>query len=147
VRLPPLRERREDIIPLAEHFARLHGQPGSPVVFERAALELLVEHPWPGNVRQLQNLVERVVLLGDGPTISRQALAEALTRESSPPPLAAEAASEPDETTLEAKRRDAEREAVTKALQRAGGNRSQAARVLGVSRRTLYNKLAEFGLA
>jgi DNA-binding NtrC family response regulator len=148
VRLPPLRERRDDIVPFAEHFARLHGQPGSPVVFEPAALDLLADQPWPGNVRQLQNLVERMVLLSDGPTIGRDAVADELARGSTPPPpLAAEAGTEASGTTLEAKRRDAEREAVTKALERAGGNRTQAARVLGVSRRTLYNKLAEYGLA
>jgi two-component system response regulator AtoC len=145
VHLPPLRERSEDIVPLVEHFTEVHCQGRTRVVFASDALGLLARHPWPGNVRQLQNFVERMVLLSDSATIGRDAVVEALggaADRSSTTPADASAG----DASLDMSRRGAEREAVRKALERAGGNRTQAARLLGVSRRTLYNKLAEHAL-
>ena len=151
--LPPLRARPEDIAPLARHFlalhAKAHGRPAFTLSAE--ALALLEAQPWPGNVRQLQNFLERLVVLSDGPTLGAQELSRELARQPglSPPaaaPLASPVRAEAPGSTLDAQRRDAERVALQDALARAGHNRTLAARLLGVSRRTLYNKLEEHGL-
>ena len=91
-------------------------------------------------MRQLQNFVERLTVLSDGAQIGAADVDRELQRE----PQAATARNAAP--SLEARRQDAEREAVKEALSRAGGNRSQAARLLGISRRTLYTKLDEYGL-
>ena len=147
--LPPLRERPEDIAPLAGHFLTLHAKANGRPPFTLApdALALLEAQPWPGNVRQLQNFVERLVVLSDGPTLT----AADLTRELSRQPGFAQAPApkspaEPGSSSLDAQRRETERAALEDALRRAGNNRTLAARLLGVSRRTLYNKLEEHGL-
>jgi two-component system response regulator AtoC len=145
VQLPPLRERTEDIVPLVEHFTEVHCQGRAPVAFTGDALDFLTRQSWPGNVRQLQNFVERMVLLGDSATIGCDAVIEALGDGGPLSPTAPIDAPAGD-ASLDARMRGAEREAVKKALERAGGNRTQAARLLGVSRRTLYNKLAEYSL-
>jgi two-component system, NtrC family, response regulator AtoC len=145
VRLPALRERPEDIARLAEHFARIHGAMRRDVRFDDDALRWLATQPWPGNVRELQNFVQRMVLLSDAPTIGLAAVAEELRRAHGAAAPLVEFAGGPD-SSLDSKRRETERQAVKKALERAGGNRTQAARLLGVSRRTLYNKLAEYAV-
>jgi two-component system response regulator AtoC len=153
VRLPPLRERPEDIVPLVEHFARVHGA-ARGVTFDADALDLLAREPWPGNVRQLQNLVEHVVLLSEQARVTSNEVRRALATQGGAapafsPPVSGVVAvdpSQPGDHTLDGTRRDAERAALRNALERAGGNRTQAARILGVSRRTFYNKLAELGL-
>ena len=105
------------------------------------ALQLLGRDAWPGNVRQLQNFIERLVVFADGETIS----AADVTRDAQ---RATPAATEPaiDEGTLDEHVEDAERRAVRDALARARGSRTLAARLLGVSRRTLYNKMARLGV-
>jgi two-component system response regulator AtoC len=148
--VPPLRARPGDVLVLARHFAQAaaeaNGRAGCSLAPDAGAL--LAAQPWPGNVRQLENFVERLVVLYDGPHIlpvhverelAREAARERPARSSSAPDLA--------RPSLDAQRRDAEREAVVEALSRAANNRSLAARILGVSRRTLYNKLEELGLA
>jgi len=144
IRLPALRERREDIVPLVQHFARVHCARRSPAVFERRALDLLLAQPWPGNIRQLENLVEHIVLLADGRTISDEVVLRAMGGHDGPRTRPGPALL--GEPSLESSRREAERQAVKAALERSFGNRTQAARLLGVSRRTLYNKLHEYGL-
>jgi two-component system, NtrC family, response regulator AtoC len=146
--VPPLRERPEDVELLAGHFARQaaesNGRRGIELCDDARAL--LVGQAWPGNVRQLENFMERLVVLSDGPKLSQRDVERELARDalrlrssrSSPPPTS--------EPRLEDQRRDAERKAIVEALQRASGNRSLAARLLGISRRTLYTKLAELGL-
>jgi two-component system response regulator AtoC len=147
--LPPLRERPEDIEPLVVRFcAALGAANGKPGVHADAgALALLAGQPWPGNVRQLQNFVERLIVLSDGVVLGKKDVARELARA----PFGAAArpgAGGPagGDATLEARVRDAEREALRTALDRAAGNRAQAARILGVSRRTLYYKLEEHKL-
>ena len=138
VHVPPLREREGDTAALASHFAQRHG--GGRVLLTAGALASLAAMPWPGNVRQLENFIERLVVLADGPEITSEDVArEAGGAALGTPPAAAG-------ETLEDCRREAEANAVQRALQRSGGNRSKAARLLGVSRRTLYNKLEELGL-
>ncbi len=144
--IPPLRERREDIAPLAKRFVKEIGaqneRPG--VELDEAALELLVAQDWPGNVRELSNFVERLVVFAEDERIARadveRELARSPRRGRAPAPTVAS-------ETLGERRDEAERAAILDALARAGGNRTKAARLLGVSRRTLYNKLAEMGEA
>jgi DNA-binding NtrC family response regulator len=153
VRMPSLAERQGDVEVLAARFVSLHGaNNGKPALrITPGALAALREARWPGNVRELSNFVERLVVFADETEID-----ETFVRTE----LAARTSSEPSDltssemakltpstiTSLETRRNDAERDALRAALQRTNGNRTQAARLLGVSRRTLYNKLAELEL-
>jgi DNA-binding NtrC family response regulator len=143
VRVPALRERIEDIAALARHFVDMLGKAnGRPhLSIDKAALDALEAHSWPGNVRQLQNVMERLVVLGDGPSIRREDVERELGTHGAP------SSTMPDTSSLDAHRREAEKDALTSALARAGNNRTLAARLLNVSRRTLYNKLKDHGLA
>jgi DNA-binding NtrC family response regulator len=130
IRLPPLRERREDIAPLALHFLQKHAERyRKPAVeIEPAALEALQRAPWPGNIRELDHAVERAVLLSDGPRLT-------LAEFSLAAPTGA--ATRLEDLTLE----EVERVLIQKALARAGGNVSEAAKSLGLSRSALYRRL------
>jgi DNA-binding NtrC family response regulator len=135
IRVPPLRERCEDIPILAEHFLRLHARrygkrsPG----FEPVALQALLEHSWPGNVRELDHAVERAVLVAQTELLRPADLG--LRRDSNAAPRL-------EEMSLE----DVEAVLVRKALARHAGNVSEAARVLGLSRSALYRRLEKHGL-
>ncbi|MFT3711437.1 MAG: sigma-54 dependent transcriptional regulator [Archangium sp.] len=150
ISLPALRSRPGDIAVLAKHFVSMLGpQNGRPkAMFAPEALNALSTQDWPGNVRQLQNFIERVLVLAppgdliDGSTVEKELARAGLDAKA---PAAGAAAGGAD--TLPERRKDAERQAVEEALQKAGGNRSVAARLLGVSRRTLYNKLEALGIA
>ncbi|HEV8548884.1 MAG TPA: sigma-54 dependent transcriptional regulator [Polyangiaceae bacterium] len=153
--IPPLRARREDIELLAREFTRRFAAANAKpnLVLSPEALRLLRSQRWPGNVRQLENFIERLVVLTDAQTISgaeverefvqkpefltqrTEGTFETLTEQDGAPPQA----------LADAVRR-AEKAALLAALKRAAGNRSVAARVLGVSRATLYNKLKELGI-
>jgi two-component system response regulator AtoC len=142
--LPPLRERPEEIELLAHHFcasfAVAHHKPNRAL--EPDAIDSLRSQVWPGNVRQLQNLIERLVIFSDLPQISASDVQRELARDRGPEvPAESEGSS-----LLDTQRLAAERQALTSALQRAANNRSLAARLLGISRRTLYNKLEAHGL-
>jgi two-component system response regulator AtoC len=143
IHLPPLRSRAGDIEPLARKFTVAHAKANSKEIELSAdALRLLGREPWPGNVRQLQNFIERLVVLCDGPTITASDVERELSRIAPAPSSQKEG-----EGSLDASRKGAEREAIRTALNRAGGNRTVAARILGLSRRGLYYKLDEHGLA
>lgn len=146
IHLPPLRARRGDIGGLARHFAALHANAnGKRIMLKEAAVERLEREPWPGNVRQLQNFLERLVVLSDGPAIEladvERELAPRMGVDGVVPPSGAAPGN------LEAARKETEREAIRSALAKASGNRTIAARILGLSRRGLYYKLDEYGLA
>jgi DNA-binding NtrC family response regulator len=146
--MPPLRSRPEDIAPLVARFAATLGPVNGKdhVTIEAGAVDRLRGQSWPGNVRQLQNFVERLIVLADGPVIRLTDVERELARTvASTPTAAPESPASP--ATLDDHRRRAEREALREALDRVQGNRTRAARVLGVSRRTLYNMLAEHGLS
>ena len=142
--LPPLRERPEDIDALVPELCRVLGAAnGRPALSMAAdALSALRAQPWPGNVRQLQNFLERLVVFSDGEVLSREDVQRELARQT---PLHANETARA-EGTLTSHRQDAERRALVEALERAKGNRTLAARLLGISRRTLYNKLDEHEL-
>jgi DNA-binding NtrC family response regulator len=138
LRIPPLRERREDIPLLAEHFAQKHGRPEGAAI-SPAARELLVAHDWPGNVRELENVVARALALNPSGVVIPEDLPEAVrgTRHSTAPP-----AGLPDVTdrpTLA----EVERRYATQVLQETAGNKTRAAEILGIDRKTLYRILGE----
>jgi two-component system response regulator AtoC len=143
VDLPPLRERRDDIEQLARHFCRqASAQTGRPVTLSDDAMSRIVKADWRGNVRELQNFVERLVVLAEGRVVSEQDVR--LEQERA---LGLAGGSDPglesSVRSLDAALRRAERQALEKALKKAGGNRALAARILGVSRRALFYKLRE----
>jgi transcriptional regulator with PAS, ATPase and Fis domain len=142
--LPPLRARADDVAQLATHLvAQLTRQHGRRLSLEPDAMEALRRHAWPGNVRELQNLLERLVVLADAEAVTAAEVERELARSMSPVSASAPLSG----ATLSEQRADLERDAVKQALERAKGNRSLAARLLGVSRRTLYNKLEALGLS
>jgi two-component system response regulator AtoC len=147
--LPPLRARPEDIPALARAFCARFGRENgrSEVALDAGALASLGAQPWPGNVRQLQNFLERLVVLAPGPKLTAADVDRELARRPSMTPAPGSSGRPAaGAVSLEHTRREAEREALAQALQRAGDNRTLAARLLGISRRTLYNKLEEHGL-
>ena len=135
LRLPPLRDRREDIAPLAMHFLRQHAERYRKQLksFDSSAMQHLLEHPWPGNIRELGHAVERAVLLAHGDTVRAADLA--LRAPSG-------AAARLEDLPLE----DVERLLIRKSLERHGGNVSQTAKALGLSRSALYRRIAAYGL-
>jgi len=147
--VPPLRERQEDIALLAQSFAeRASRANGCPrVELERSAVDLLRAQPWPGNVRQLENFIERIVVMSDAPLITRAQLELEFNRDAERARGSMVGTLPTALPSLTEDRRNAERASIENALSRAGNNRSLAARLLGISRRTLYKKLDELGLA
>jgi len=137
--IPPLRHRREDIPLLADHFIRKYCERNrlEPKRITPKAMKLLVEFSWPGNVRELENVIERAVLMSPGPEIS----AEALFMEA---PVETPDDALPD--VIRTATESVEREKIAEAIRKAGGNRSRTAKLLGISRATLYNKLKRYNL-
>ncbi len=142
--MPPLRERREDIVLLAEHFLERTRADYSlpPLSLAPDAREGLRASSWPGNVRELANVIERAVLLGDATRITATALGIA-ERPAEPAPLPAEA---PARSSAMASREDVMREHLRTVLRSSGGNITRAAEVLGVSRSTVRAQIRRFGL-
>jgi DNA-binding NtrC family response regulator len=139
IELPPLRDRREDIAPLARHFvARLAQRFGRPLSLSEDALAWLEQQEWPGNVRELENAIERAAVL------SRKEVLEAGEFRSEAPRAAEPAPSDGD--SLSEVVAAAERQAIAGALRAANGNRREAAKQLGVSLRTLFYKIDRYGL-
>ncbi len=141
IELPALRERRSDIKLLVDHylrhFARLHGKDVESI--DREALVSLVQYDWPGNVRELKNAIESMVVRARG---------NILTRSDLPPEIHAPLPSDQDVWQFLAGRTvdEVERNHIRVALELAGGNRQKAANSMGLSERTLYRKLKEYGL-
>ncbi len=138
VALPPLRERLSDILPLAEHFLALAGG-GEGKRLSAEAAALLLSHPWPGNVRELRNAMERVAVLGRRPVVAGGDLAFLAAAQ------AAEAAA-PEGLDLPAAVARLEAALIRRALAASGGKRAEAARLLGIHRQLLYEKLRRYGL-
>jgi DNA-binding NtrC family response regulator len=140
IHLPPLRERRDDIPLLAQHFLERHRQRYRKAVrgFDQGAIGSLLEHPWPGNIRELDHAVERAVLLATGDTIRAGDLG---LRQVQPATTSAQPRYE--DMTLD----EVERLLIRKALDRHDGNVSHAAKALGLSRSALYRRLETHDLA
>ncbi|MCW5553609.1 MAG: sigma-54-dependent Fis family transcriptional regulator [Verrucomicrobiae bacterium] len=138
VHLPPLRDRREDIMPLAEAFLkRFAAQANRPIRgFTPSAVDRLTAFDWPGNIRQLQNEIQRAVLLSEGDMVDASDLSITRAR-----PESAES-QDTNFTLLEG----VERNAIIQMLKETGGNKLEAAKRLGIGRQTLYNKIKAYGI-
>jgi two-component system NtrC family response regulator len=138
LRVPPLRERREDIPHLVEHFLRQAERRlrREPKQVAGAAMRVLLDYAWPGNVRQLRNYMDRLAVTVEGPTIR----AEDLPQEMRTAPPARDA------VTLEAAVEEAEKAVILAALGRCNYHREHTAQLLGISVRTLHNKLNRYDL-
>jgi two-component system response regulator HydG len=144
VSLPPLRERGDDVALLAERFlAQFAEQCGRPrLKFDRRVLSLFAGYAWPGNVRELKNVIERMVVMGEGDTLGMEDV---------PYELRGDAAGEADPAGTEAggalrPLRDVERDHIRRVLRHVGGNKKESARILGIDRSTLYAKLKAYDL-
>ncbi|MDQ3948882.1 MAG: sigma-54 dependent transcriptional regulator [Gemmatimonadota bacterium] len=141
--LPPLRDRREDIPELVRHFMQLYGRRlGLSVnAVSPAAMRLFMEYAWPGNVRELENVIERALVLAEGPQVEPEQLPAVIRSPGAAAPTR-------DELDLSVKRQTAalERGLIRSALERTGGNRTRAAKLLELSHRALLYKIRAYGL-
>jgi len=148
IALPPLRERQGDIPLLTSHFLKVFSaQHGKSVRLAADALELMKRYPWPGNVRELRNVLERAMTFNDTGVIQVSELdfGEAAAKEGTGPAAATPpqmASSAPPGTSLE----DMERDHIIRVLRETRGNKKKAAEILGIERRTLYNKAKRLGI-
>jgi len=143
VRMPPLRERKEDIPPLAQHFRAMYAGRYDRRVedIDRDAMDVLVAYDWPGNVRELENVVEAAVVMAEGPSITADVLpVEVGGRQRVEDLPEGDEIRIPVGTSLP----EAERRIILDTLQRTDGNKTAAARILGIGLRTLYRKLEQY---
>ena len=151
VKIPPLRERNDDILYLADHFLEKFGKEKGlkkPALSDKAAA-FLTTYPFPGNVRELENIIERAVLMTDSGYITQESLClESLDTietgqpcELEPPPIINRISLNTTKTL-----KDSEREIICDTLNRVDGNKTKAAKLLGISVRTLWNKVNEYGM-
>jgi len=135
--IPPLRERRDDIPALIEYFIRKYSRGGTPVEFSPEIMECILAHDWPGNVRELENIVRRILALAIGPMAEVDLLegTNLLKQEAVTAPL-----------ELSTSLQEMEKQMYLRALEETRGNRTHAAELLGVSVRTVRNKIREFGI-
>ncbi len=136
INLPPLRERKEDIPILVEQFINLYKETGLDKWIDKKTMRFLTDYMWPGNVRELQNTIERMVILSDGEKIENWALPDYFYAA----PLGETL---PDDITLA----ELERRYIHHVLTEKKGNKAQTAQTLGVSLKTLYNKLKEYKMS
>ncbi len=141
VRLPSLRERPEDIPELALHFLRRYAEKNRKDIkgITPPALQLLLRYPWPGNIRELENCIERAVILCPGEQITPADLPPQVQAAPAEAPL-------PPRAAVGLSLRDMERELIRSTLEATGYNKSQTAKILGIARQTLLNKIREYGL-
>jgi len=132
IHIPPLRERGEDVIELAEHYLRAQG---SNTALAPDARQALLEYDWPGNVRELRNVLERAVILSGSDTI-RAADLHLLARPKSDKPA----------VQTSGGMVEVEKQMIVSALERTGGNKAEAARLLKITRRMLYSRMKKHGL-
>ncbi len=158
ITVPPLRNRKEDIRMLAAHFAKEYAQRTGTTVasIEPAALVRMIHYPWPGNARELKNAVERATLLSAGETITVEHLPHEVIGDE---PLDAPHLKLVEDARLQmdngeasvtlpigSSMEDAERSLITSTLEHTGGNKTRAAKILGVSLKTMHNKVKKYGL-
>ncbi len=139
IHLPPLRERKEDIPLLVEHFRKKYNREAGnrKKKFSREVMDRFLSYPWPGNVRELENVVRACLVLSDTETIQVEDL---------PPRLRGETHKEKTSLTLIEEREKSEREYLIRILRETGGNISRASRIAGISRRHFYKKLRDYGI-
>ncbi|MGH7390435.1 MAG: sigma-54-dependent transcriptional regulator [Candidatus Rokuibacteriota bacterium] len=138
VPVPPLRRRRADIAPLVQHFAAPAARGGKALRFSPEAMERLLQYEWPGNIRELRNMVERLMILHEGDEVQAKELPVELSTPSRP-------AAEPTDAAL-VPLADMERRYVERVLASTSWNKAQAARVLDIDIKTLNKKIRDFNL-
>jgi two-component system response regulator AtoC len=137
ISLPPLRRRGEDCLEIAKHFLNIQEKKlGRKLKFSDSALEAIQEYSWPGNIRELENVIERIAILEDGPIIEAEAFPSDIFKPIKP------VSSSDDDNLFDM--REIEKNAIKKALKKTKGNKTRAADLLGFSVRTLRNKLNEY---
>jgi two-component system nitrogen regulation response regulator NtrX len=144
VRVPPLRERTEDIPPIVEHFVKQFSSENNfrPRTFTPAAVDALKRHPWRGNVRELRNTVERVLIMAEGDQIKPEHLSDVLVR-----PGEGGLAQPDTAATLRDFKESAERAFLVQKLQENKWNISATAAAIGTPRSNLYKKLEQYGIS
>jgi DNA-binding NtrC family response regulator len=144
--LPPLRERVQDIAPLARAMAARFNTRFKKDLFDigRSVLDVLENHPWPGNIRQLENCMQQAVLVSSGPELAFEHLPQQVREQAPAGPVPSVPAVQPD--SLMHNREVLERNVIQRALASNGYSRSRAAAALGISRVTLYKKMKKYGL-
>ncbi|MGB9615803.1 MAG: sigma-54-dependent transcriptional regulator [Desulfomonilaceae bacterium] len=144
IELPPLRERREDIPLLIEHFLKIYNEKNKRNVkgFHPRALDALMRYPWPGNIRELENVVERAVILTSDEYVPFSELPESIRGATEDPLMEQARQGIRSGMTI----REMERELIIKTLEDNEGNRTRTSRILGITRRTLQLKLKEYGI-
>lgn len=136
IHIPALRERQEDIPLLVDYFLGLLGVSSSPCRVSKGVMQCLMKYSWPGNVRELRNVIERGIILAENGIITEAALPRELTRRTDPQAM---------DTPL-VPLSEIERHHIRRVMETVAGNRSQAAGILGIGRKTLYRKLKEYEL-
>ena len=146
LKVPPLRERQEDIPLLAQHFMKKFAEKNRKTVkgFVPLAMDMLLNYEWPGNVRELENAIERAVILLTGEHITEQQLPLNITEKY--PDLTTQPAPGVKVTDGSRSLEEIEKEAILETLKASGGNKAEAARRLGITRKTLHNKLKNYQL-
>lgn len=136
IRIPDLKERKEDLLLFANHFLDLaNSELQKDIIgFDNDTMQLFQSYPWPGNLRQMKNVIKYATLLATGRYITRKELPEELTENLS------------SHTNIQLKNVEHERDLIRKALQECGNNKTRAAQLLGIDRKTLYNKLKIYQL-
>ncbi|MCF8024677.1 MAG: sigma-54 dependent transcriptional regulator [Desulfobacteraceae bacterium] len=148
IHVPPLSERTDDIPALAQHFVNLYAERNRKKIkgFTPQAMDSLLKYAWPGNVRELENMVERAVILSPGEYITEKDLPLNISNPETQTPQKSGPLGISSNDAAESSLDKIERSAIVSALDRADGNKSEAARMLGITRRTLYNKLEKYGI-
>lgn len=144
IRVPPLRERKEDIPLLAEHFLKRYaGEIGKDIQgIDKLALKFFLTYAWPGNVREMENLIQRAIILEDGRVLRGEAILGLMAAQKISRPLDSRSAKE---RVLLAKEQE-EKKLIMEALIRSHWKRQEAAAILGISRKSLYNKIKKYGI-
>jgi two-component system response regulator AtoC len=148
IHMPPLRDRKEDIPSLVEHFLAKHrySATAQPAAISEEAIRRLMEYNWPGNVRELENVIERAVVLSRGQIITSRELPFGDHDAAEGEEGEGEADAKGDSSFFKKSVAQFEKDLIMKALRDANGNRSKAAEMLGIYRRLLYAKIKEYGL-
>ena len=145
VKMPPLRDRRDDILLLADHFLKMYAEKNRRIIkgVSPRTADLLMRYSWPGNIRELENAVERAVILTRGDMVTPENLPDAIRSLDGGDREDAEGVADPSSSqTL----KDVEQQMILRTLAEAGGNRTKTAEILGISRRTLQLKLKKYGI-
>jgi two-component system response regulator AtoC len=144
INVPPLRDRRDDVVLLVEHFIeRNNARLGTQIRdVDQRARKLLLNYPWPGNVRELENTIERAVVLAEGDVLSVGDLPERMREPADP--VAASLAT--GELSIKKTARFMEETLIRRALEKTGGNRTAAAKILEISHRALLYKIKDYGI-